>query len=137
MAFFQLGGLADRLVARGDFALIERLWRDWSPGFRPEPGYLDELKRCLSESMPAPLEYYRALLRPPGALRARLRAAAKIGAPTLYLHGREDGCIGPELAEGQARYFASLKAEVLEGAGHFLHLERPEAVAARVVEWLR
>ena len=48
---------------------------------------------------------------------ARLRAVAKIGAPTLYLHGREDGCIGPELAEGQARYFGSLKAEVLEGAG--------------------
>ena len=35
--FFQLRGLADRVVAARDFAFVEKLWRDWSPGWRWDP----------------------------------------------------------------------------------------------------
>ena len=32
MGFFQLRGIADRVVQRKQFAFLRKLWRDWSPG---------------------------------------------------------------------------------------------------------
>ena len=57
--------------------------------------------------------------------------------PTLYLHGRDDGCmllssIGSPLdflAEGS-------EMEIVDGAGHFLHLERPDVVNRRILGFL-
>jgi pimeloyl-ACP methyl ester carboxylesterase len=58
--------------------------------------------------------------------------------PTLYLHGRDDGCmllssIGSSpldhMAEGS-------QFEVVDGAGHFLHVERPDVVNRHVMEFL-
>lgn len=136
MAFFQPPGLAERAVPRDHFALIDRLWRDWSPGLTPPPGHLDEVKRCLARSMPAPVAYYRALLRPlvASARSARLLHRARIAAPTLHLTGADDGCIGPGAGAGQERYFSGeFSSEVVERAGHFLPLERPGLVAERVL----
>jgi pimeloyl-ACP methyl ester carboxylesterase len=64
-------------------------------------------------------------------------ALAPTPKPTLYLHGRDDGCmllssIGSPLdfmAEGS-------EMEILDGAGHFLHVERPDVVNRRIVEFL-
>jgi pimeloyl-ACP methyl ester carboxylesterase len=57
--------------------------------------------------------------------------------PTLYLHGRNDGCmllssIGNPLdflAEGS-------RVEVLDDAGHFMNVERPEIVNRLILEFL-
>jgi len=57
--------------------------------------------------------------------------------PTLYLHGRNDGCmllssIGNPLdfmAEGS-------QMEVIEDAGHFMHVEQPDVVNRHIVEFL-
>jgi pimeloyl-ACP methyl ester carboxylesterase len=137
MLFFQLGAQADRRVAAGDFELIERLWASWSPGFKPEAAYLAELKACLAESMPAPLEYYRAMFRPLREAMQRGRQRLKIGVPTLHLQGAQDGCISAEMGDGQARYFtAGFEARVVPGVGHFLHIERPDDVGGMIVEWL-
>jgi pimeloyl-ACP methyl ester carboxylesterase len=59
--------------------------------------------------------------------------------PTLYLHGRDDGAIGVEVAEAAAVMTADdehVTIEVLDDCGHFLHLERPDAVNERVLEFL-
>ena len=49
--------------------------------------------------------------------------------PTLYLHGANDGCIGAEVAQGMGPLFAAgLETIVVPAAGHFVHLEKPEAV---------
>ena len=57
----------------------------------------------------------------------------RITVPTAYLHGADDRCVRPEAARGQERYFQEpLSSEVVEGAGHFLPLERPDAVARAV-----
>ncbi len=135
MALFQIPWVAERAVARDHFALIHRLWRDWSPGFVPDADHMHDLERCLAESMPAPIEYYRAARRRDRELE---RATRAIRVPVLYLHGKNDGCVGPELCEGQARFMdAELRVEVLEGVGHFLHLEAPRKTAELVVEWFR
>jgi pimeloyl-ACP methyl ester carboxylesterase len=133
-------GLVPSAAARAradDFRYVDGLWARWSPEFRPDDEYARELKRCLAASSPAPVAYYRTLFRPHGAA-ALARAARPIATPALYLHGRRDGCVDERMAEGQARHFEGpFEQCVLEGAGHFLQIERPDAVAERVVAWLR
>jgi pimeloyl-ACP methyl ester carboxylesterase len=61
-----------------------------------------------------------------------------VPAPALYLHGADDGCIGRELAAGMDAYFpAGLQTEIVPGAGHFLHQERPDLVNRLVLDFLR
>jgi pimeloyl-ACP methyl ester carboxylesterase len=137
IGLFQVPGLSDRLVKLRDFALIERLWHKWSPGFHPGEDYFDELKRCLRSSMPAPLRYYRALRSPKIIVEMRkLLSAGPIVVPTIYLHGERDGCVGPEITGEQGGYFSALFEQlILADAGHFVHLERPQVVNEAIVKW--
>ena len=135
MAVFQLPGAGFVATAR-DLALIDRLWRDWSPGLVLDPARRAELHACLAQSMPAPLEYYRAILRPFTTLVDRLRQAdARVTTPLLQLHGADDGCIVPP-TDADRRWFAERVLEVVPNVGHFLHIEAPAAIAARVTRWL-
>jgi pimeloyl-ACP methyl ester carboxylesterase len=58
--------------------------------------------------------------------------------PTLYLHGRDDGCLGAELAESAEASIPDdgSRLEVVDGAGHFLHLERPDEVNRLVLDFI-
>ncbi len=135
MGLFQLPG-AGYLAKARDLALIDRLWRDWSPGFTLDPERRAELHACLAASLPAPLEYYRAILRPLTTLVDRVRKSeVRITTPLLQLHGADDGCIVPP-TDADRRWFAERVLEVIPDLGHFLHLEAPDAIAARVAAWL-
>ncbi len=124
MFFFQLP-FAERIVARNDWAFVDRLFRTWSPSLRADTR---EVKQALR---PAALEYYRAMLR------HAARKWPRIATPTLYLVGREDGCIGADVGRDQHRYFdGPFARETIEGAGHFLQWEKPELVAELVRGWL-
>ncbi len=138
MFFFQLPIVPERVVPRGDFAFVNRLWRAWSPDFALPEAEREALHACLAASMPAPIGYYRAMTRPPREALARIRAAADpISVPTLHLCGARDGCIAPEAGHGQERFFAGpFASRVLPGVGHFMQLEDPDAVADHVVSWL-
>lgn len=138
--FFQLPRLPERVVARRDLALIDRLWRDWSPGFALDEGARRRLHRCLAASLPAPIEYYRAIPRQLLALGGARPALARrrIATPVLHLHGADDGCIEVGAAAGQERFMKGpFAVEVMARAGHFLHLEQPDASAAHILGWLR
>jgi pimeloyl-ACP methyl ester carboxylesterase len=135
MALFQLPG-AEYLARAASLALVDRLWRAWSPRFRLDDARRAELHACLMASLPAPLEYYRALIRPLSTARDRVRQAARrIEVPLLQLHGAEDGCILPPSVD-DAGYFADRSLEILPGRGHFLHLEDPEDISSRIQFWL-
>jgi pimeloyl-ACP methyl ester carboxylesterase len=55
----------------------------------------------------------------------------------LYLHGTADGAFGVEGVAGTERHLSpDSKVEILDGVGHFLHLEQPEAVDAKILGWL-
>lgn len=134
MAFFQLGAFADRRVSADDFRFIDSLWKRWSPALGAHPA-IAEAKAALAPSFPAPLEYYRTFARTPGKLRALARQ--RITTPTLHLTGRDDGCIAPHVGDDELRFFRGpFQRRVVDHAGHFLVLERPDEVAALSLDWI-
>ena len=136
MALFQLPG-AGRLVGARDLALVDDLWRRWSPGFSLDPARRAELHECLAASLPAPIKYYRQALRPYTAGRARLRLLSQpIATPLLQLHGADDGCVLPPSSDDSGRFSGPYEREILPSVGHFLHLEAPEVIGERVAGWL-
>ena len=135
IALFQLPN-AERMVRARELAMIDHLWRAWSPGFALDDVRRAELHDCLAKSLPAPLGYYRAFLRPLTGMRGRMRKlAGKIAVPILQLDGASDGCVLPP-DDSDAFRFDERVLEIVPDAGHFLHLEQPEAMAARVAAWL-
>jgi pimeloyl-ACP methyl ester carboxylesterase len=63
--------------------------------------------------------------------------AEPIEVPALYIHGADDGCIDAGISEGMEGLFPKgLQYEVVEDAGHFAHLERPEVFNDLVLEFL-
>lgn len=137
MGLFQLPGVAEARLARDDFALVDRLWRDWSPGYQASAEELRSVKQGIAGRETAVLSYYRALRSFRAITGASRRLTfARVGIPSLHLHGADDGCIGVECARGAERYYdGPYRLRVIEGAGHFLQRERPEEVSAEVTRF--
>ena len=135
IGFFQFPILPEVLIKRNDFAFIERIWRMWSPGFTLDEDYRRELNACFDASMPGPLNFYRAF-RSRANVKALRACLPPVSTPTLYIHGADDGCVRSEFATRQAQYFSGpFEERILEGAGHFAHLEQPEVVTKSLVDF--
>jgi pimeloyl-ACP methyl ester carboxylesterase len=142
IGLFQLPGLAERRLKADNYALIDRLWRDWSPGLPIDPERSDALRRLFAAPgvAAAALAYYRHLFpRHPASFRRSLALAHRpLTVPALVLAGEDDGCIGPRLFHGSAAASrVPLTLEILPGRGHFLHLEAPAQLHARALAFLR
>jgi pimeloyl-ACP methyl ester carboxylesterase len=84
--------------------------------------------------MPAPIKYYREMLRP-GMLAATRRLSQPITVPLLQLHGADDGCFLTPRVDDRHRFAAPHIRQVVPDVGHFLHIEAPEAIAERIAAW--
>ncbi|MGJ5880469.1 alpha/beta hydrolase [Streptomyces griseiscabiei] len=99
MGLFQLPG-SGRMATSRDLALIDRLWRQWSPGLSLDPALQAELHEHLRASMPAPIKYYRVTMRP-GMLRAGWRSSptsvtsCTSRPPRRSRHGPSSGSLDP------------------------------------------
>jgi pimeloyl-ACP methyl ester carboxylesterase len=135
--------LAEGAVAMNDMAFIEGLWRDWSPGYdgRADIAHVKDALRAPA-NLSAAIGYYRAMLQAElhGPEYATGQAATERvnPQPTLYLHGRTDGALGVELVDdAQSALSVGSQVRVVDGVGHFLHLERPDAINQMILDWVR
>ncbi|BBY34671.1 alpha/beta hydrolase [Mycolicibacter minnesotensis] len=137
ISYFQLPWLPERSASW----VLPLLWRRWSPGYPAE-----EDLRHVDAAIGTP-EGWRAALGPYRALRSR-RVPDRYAElhrhwlqlprlPSLYLHGRTDGCMAEEFTRWvQPALPPGSAAAVVENAGHFLQLEQPEEIAVRVLQFL-
>ncbi len=138
--------LAEAIVQMNDLDFIDRLWADWSPGLdaavaADAAGHVKDALRE-PEHLAAALGYYRATIGGVGVdpKYDDIQAAGgqPVTIPALYLHGRDDGCIGTGFAEAGAPMLTHERSrtEIVDGAGHFLQLEQPEVVNGLLVDFL-
>lgn len=141
--FFQLNDMADVVVPMNDHEFISRLWQDWSPGFDGNED-VARFVACMptADHLGAALGYYRHTLLPelqdPALAEAQAAVFAIPPQPLLYLHGRTDGCMSPTLAATSDQHLTvpGSRTVMVDGAGHFLQLERPDVVNAEILAFL-
>lgn len=140
--FFFLHPLSEQVVPADDFAFIDRLWADWSPGIEPGQA-LEQAKAALQPEghLAAALGYYRALYDPglhaPELAELQAALLKPTSQPTLYLHGQDDGCVSAGLGQGaEAHLGPGSRRVVVPGTGHFLHLEDPGTVIREILDFV-
>ncbi|WP_063063357.1 alpha/beta fold hydrolase [Nocardia violaceofusca] len=115
------------------------LWRRWSPGYDAT----DDLAHLAAAAPPqhrsAIIGYYRQLVRPRSTRPRdldRLLMSPPIH-PILQLYGATDGCLRPGFFQDLDRHLPPGSRVVrIDDAGHFLHLEKPEAVNEIILDHL-
>ena len=65
-----------------------------------------------------------------------LNIAAPIEVPTLFLRGGQSDYLPPDLPSEITRNFKEVSLETIEGAGHWVHAEQPEAFLQAVTTFL-
>jgi pimeloyl-ACP methyl ester carboxylesterase len=128
-------------------AICRYLWQQWSPSWR----FSDDEYNRTAPSFDNPdfvdivIHSYRHRIgNAPGEprfkdLEVRLAARPQIQAPSITLYGAEDGVTRPaaESPPAERAVFERLVARrVIEGVGHFMPRERPEAVSSALLELL-
>lgn len=138
ISYFQLPLAPERSASW----IVPLLWRRWSPGY----GAAQDL-RHVDAAIGAP-DRWRAALGPYRATIRNSRPPARYAElhrwwtspprlPTLYLHGADDGCMTADFTPFVASALpVGSDVAVIDGAGHFLQLERPDEVGRRIVEFL-
>jgi len=123
--------LAELVAGADDLAFVDRLWADWSPGYDASQD-LPRVKDAMRApaNLAAAIGYYRAMFAGGGV-------DAMATQPTLYLHGTTDGAFGVEGVRGTAEHLPDgSRVEILDGVGHFLHLEAPQKVNSLILDWI-
>jgi len=139
MTEFQIPGHGEEILRRDDFALVERLWNLWSPDWNADDELIEGVKETFrtGDTVEAALQYYKDFF---DMFMSRQRSevgVSGVDVPTLLLAGAHDGCISADLFEGTTDCFdARADLEIVSRAGHFLHAERPDHVADRILEFV-
>ena len=127
-------------------ALCRLLWETWSPDWR----FSEETYNRTAPSFDNPdfvdvvIHSYRHRIgNAPGeprfaAVEGELAKRPKITVPSMVLHGAHDPLARPpaDSPAERAMFPALVARRVLEGVGHFLPREKPEAVSSAMLELL-
>ena len=134
VAFFQLPWVPEATLGSFDNAGLKAMIRGSAKPDTFEPGALEHYSEAWSHpgSVTAMLNYYRALRE-----RPKESEPARLSPPTLILWAADDVFLEKHVAEAGLALCDDGKLEMVEGASHWLHIEQPERINARVLEWLR
>jgi pimeloyl-ACP methyl ester carboxylesterase len=123
--------MAELVVGADGMIFLDKLWADWSPSYDGSadlPHVKDSLRG--PANLAAAIGYYRAMFT------SGFGACAP-PQPTLYLHGSEDGTFGVEgVGDTATELSEQSRVEIIDGTGHFLHLEKPDEVNRLIVKWV-
>jgi pimeloyl-ACP methyl ester carboxylesterase len=131
-------------VAHDDFAFIEEWWRDASPEWDIPGDHLESVKGTFRQPgvVDAALAYYRQTFNPtlqdPNLKELQERVnSSPVPVPTLALHGTRDRPRRLESFQAMDGFYTGgLEKFVVEGTGHFIHMEKPQEVNSRIVRSL-
>lgn len=134
--------LAQRLLDGNRDAVrtyLDHFWSHWSgPGFTPDPGELDRLADLYGRpgAFVASVNWYRAGAGTVAmATRERPPAPAdRLASPTTVLWPEHDPLFPRTWADRVGQWFSDAEVRPLDGVGHFVPLEAPEAFAEAVRE---
>ncbi|HBD10565.1 MAG TPA: alpha/beta hydrolase [Porticoccaceae bacterium] len=140
--FFQMPG-AEKAVAHNDFDFLFKWWQDASPEFDIPAEVIERVKETFRQegTVEAAINYYRHTFNPAGRDPALADLSEKIAAPTslpcLAFHGTRDRPGRLETFNNMDNLFTGpLEKVVIEGTGHFMHLEQPERINRKIIEFL-
>ena len=137
---FQVPWLPERLVSARNAAFLELLWRIWSPAY-DDRAHVAAIRTTMADPRvaAATLSYYRAAMqasyRDPALADLYAILDRPIDVPTRVLCGSKD-MRGRMLEEQRELFRGPYEWHIVEGAGHFLHRERPDEVNRQIIEWL-
>lgn len=133
-AFFQLPWLPEAALGSFRFAALRRTMQASAKPGAFEPGALDRYAEAWAHpgSLTAMLNYYRALRQ-----RPKTKAPARITPPTLILWAGRDMFLERHVAEAGLALCDDGTLEFIEEASHWLHLEQPGRINARLIGWLK
>jgi pimeloyl-ACP methyl ester carboxylesterase len=137
----------EHVLTRDDAEAVGDLLRRWGgPAWVGSESFADYEARCraamqIPQAAFCALEAYRwafrSVLRLRGYRFVRLLQQPLV-TPTLQLHGALDTAILPRTAQGSSRYvIAPYEWHLLDGAGHFPHVETPDVVTGEVLRWAK
>jgi pimeloyl-ACP methyl ester carboxylesterase len=134
VAFFQLPWLPEAMLGRFGFAGLLSAMKRSARADTFEPGSLNHYAEAWAHpgSLTAMLNYYRALRK-----RPRAREPGRLASPTLILWADHDSFLERHLAEAGLALCDNGRLEIVEGASHWLHLDQPQRVNARLIRWLQ
>ncbi len=127
---------AARSARRGDFAYFDRLYSRWAPNWSGalRERCLDHVKAALNspETLEGAIDYYRAL--PLGPRPALLENVPKV--PGLIVGGTADVVPGKLYTKTAGLMPAPSRALIVQGAGHWPHLENADLVTPEILSFL-
>lgn len=134
---FQLEGVGELALRANDFEMIDYLWDHWS--HQPvDPAHVERVKETFRKTgVPeAALAYYKALLHTPSTKPDFFeKVTAPTVVPIMVVYGKRDPA--QEVSAKERRFFdGPYRRELVEGAGHFVHRERPNELTDLLLDWL-
>jgi len=120
-----------------DFAMIDELWRRWSPAWREIPASeTAAAKACLREpgSLEAACGYYAAM---PLTARPSPSARLPIKMPAVAFAGEHDPVVRTRTYEKARLCFEASYEVVIVPGGHFMHREHPQEFITELLRVLR
>lgn len=141
--FFQFRYFARRWMRKNDYGTIDYIFKWWSPDWQFTAEDSQPVKDAFKQTgrVDSALGYYWSFVPNPfdkQAKEAQRIVAKKISIPTLTFVGKNDGAVDWAVFNESHRGFTGdFELVVMEGAGHFLHREKPDDFGQKVLAFLQ